>query len=413
MMTKDAISDGNAPVRYFWKTLVGWFSACGRDLPWRHAPTAYETWVSEIMLQQTQVATVLPYYERWMAAFPDIPTLARSTPDDVLSLWAGLGYYRRARYLRDGARYIAEQCGGVFPTEISELRKIPGVGEYTAGAIASFAFGQNVPAIDGNAERVFSRFFDIEGDIARGAARKRLSDIARRAAAFGRAADLNQAVMDLGSSICGRAAQCELCPIAPRCAARRLNKTAILPQKPKPPEKSGEFHVAAALVTADRRRVLIARRAPGTLLGGLWQFPSALAARCGASNIRALAQEPAEARRAALLRAWTNRIGCAKPEVFGVRPPSVEHIFSHIRMIVSLDIGILPEEAERVIPAAPGQIIPMTPTDDAPCDAYAWAEIARAEKDFAVSSLMKKLIANLKRAISGEPQRGKNDRQKQ
>lgn len=413
MMTKEAPADINDSIRYFWETLVGWFSACGRDLPWRHAPTPYETWVSEIMLQQTQVATVLPYYERWMAAFPDIATLAASSLDDVLSLWAGLGYYRRARYLRDGARYIADRCGGAFPAEIPDLRKIPGVGEYTAGAIASFAFGQNVPAIDGNAERVFSRFFDIEGDVARGAARKRLSDIARRVAACGRAADLNQAVMDLGSSICGRAAQCGLCPLEPRCAARRLNKTAVLPQKPKPPEKSGEYHAASALMTADGRRVLIARRAPGALLGGLWLFPMTLIARSGASRIRALAQNPPDADCAALRRARQERFGGAKIEDFGVRPPTIEHIFTHIRMIVSLDIGILPEEAERRISAAPGEIIAMTPADGAPYDAYAWAEIARLEKDFAVSSLMKKLIANLKRAISGEIKRDQNSRQNQ
>ena len=187
-MDRRDIQNDDENCRYFWSNLGDWFAVCKRDLPWRNAPSPYEVWVSELMLQQTQVSTVLPYYERWMKRFPDIHALASSNIDDVLGAWAGLGYYRRARYLHAGAQYIASQCGGVFPSTIEALRKIPGVGDYTSGAIASFAFGQNVPAIDGNAERVFSRFFGIEGDMTRGASRKRLVELADHVAKLGDAA---------------------------------------------------------------------------------------------------------------------------------------------------------------------------------------------------------------------------------
>ena len=386
------IQNDDENCRYFWSNLGDWFAVCKRDLPWRNAPSPYEVWVSELMLQQTQVSTVLPYYERWMKRFPDIHALASSDIDDVLGAWAGLGYYRRARYLHAGAQYIASQCGGVFPSTIEALRKIPGVGDYTSGAIASFAFGQNVPAIDGNAERVFSRFFGIEGDMTRGASRKRLVELADHVAKLGDAANINQAVMDLGASLCSRVAQCNLCPLADRCHAQIYGKTESLPQKSKRIEKTGEYYIALMLTDGDS--CLMARRSSGALLGGLWQFPMVRVARTKVSDIRACA----ESARDTNIHLARHRLF----EYFGYismiddiniesLPQNVEHIFTHIHMIVRLDRAYISPAKRDALPSALDTVVPTTPTQEFPYDAYTWTSCANIGKKYAISSLMKKL----------------------
>lgn len=389
-MTETQIGEGLC--QYFWVNLGNWFAVCKRDLPWRHNPSPYEVWVSELMLQQTQVVTVLPYYRRWMAQFPDLKTLASSSLDDVLEVWAGLGYYRRARYLYAGAQYIMSHCNGEFPSTIEKLRKIPGVGDYTSGAIASFAFGQDVPAIDGNAERVFSRFFGIVGDIARGTSRKRLVDVATCVAKLGNAANLNQAVMDLGASLCGRVPQCELCPLASRCYARIFNKQQSLPQKKQPSKKSGEYYVA--LILTDGESCLIARRASGELLGGLWQFPMFLVARTSANEIRLQARELNSVDAAAYWRplaAAIDRPSLISDITIDASFGKIEHIFSHIHMVVTLDRAYIGHDICEKMHFRQEAIIPLS-SQDLPYDAYAWANCEKIAKNYAISSLMKKLL---------------------
>ena len=331
---------------WFAETLGRWFEAEGRDLPWRHNPTPYRVWVSEVMLQQTQVATVIPYYERWMLRFGDVAVLAKADDEEVMALWAGLGYYRRARYLLEGARYVMNQLGGIFPSAVAELCKIPGVGEYTAGAIASMAWGKSVPAVDGNAERVLGRFFGIRGELLRGEPRQQLMSWARAIAEAGQAGRTNQAIMDLGASICGRSAECEACPLHPYCVARRFGLTSYIPQKKQRPEKC--FMICAALVVKDcRGKILLARRRQEALLGGLWTFPMMPLAKVSHGD----------ALRAALVEARMPRLGAWRDFFvrLGVEPAIdacqmtqgwVRHIFTHIDMRVTIDLahwkGIFP-----------------------------------------------------------------------
>lgn len=376
-------SEERARGAYFWSTLCTWFAEYGRDLPWRHAPTAYEVWVSELMLQQTQVATVIPYYLHWMQRFPDLNALARSQIEDVLALWSGLGYYRRARYLHAGAQYLAAHCGGVFPKTLEELQKIPGVGAYTAGAIAAFAFGQSVPAIDGNAERVFSRYFGISGDLTRGAARARLWELASFIADMGHSRELNQAVMDLGASFCSRTAECASCPLQSQCFARQFDKTKELPNKTKRTKKSGEFCVAIRLFDGDGRELWARRRADG-LLGGLWQYPTIRLAHLeedGNGEIRQEAEKLARSDRRELWTSWCASLGHLALKSWAGTGIRIEHIFSHIRMLVEIDTGLCEH---------PDDIMHFM-QDSGEFDAYQWLSPQSLDSNFATSGLMQKM----------------------
>ncbi len=203
------------------RRLLDWYDASKRELPWRATADAYRVWVSEIMLQQTQVATVLPYYERFLAAFPTVSRLAEAPLDEVLRLWSGLGYYRRARSLHAAARVVVERHGGSFPSALEAALALPGVGRYTAGAVLSIAYGLRLPAVDANAERVLSRVFVIEGDTRVGPAKRDLHAIAAKTAPADRPGDHNQALMELGARLCTpRRPQCTECPLADLCQAR-------------------------------------------------------------------------------------------------------------------------------------------------------------------------------------------------
>jgi A/G-specific adenine glycosylase len=259
----------------FAETLLTWYGQAARQLPWRGVRDPYGVWVSEIMLQQTRVETVIPYYQRWMKRFPDMASLAKASQQEVLSLWEGLGYYSRARNLQRAAKIVIEEMGGVMPQDVKTLQTLPGIGRYTAGAIASIAFGKDEAALDGNIRRVLARYFNVT-EVARSPAGERiLWDLAARHLPSSRAGEYNQAMMDLGALICtARSPDCQRCPLAKGCQARRLG---IQEERPVTRAKSPIPHytVTAAVICqpARRDRVLISQRPEDGLLGGLWEFP--------------------------------------------------------------------------------------------------------------------------------------------
>lgn len=245
--------------------LLRWFREAKRDLPWRKEPRdPYRVWVSEVMLQQTRVEVVVPYYRRFLRRFPTLRALARAPLDDVLALWSGLGYYTRARNLHQAA----QACGGALPRTEVELRALPGFGPYTAAAVASLAFGEDVPLVDGNVARVLARVFRLEGD-----ARARSWEVARELLPRGRAGEFNEALMELGATVCTpRAPNCGGCPLRSRCNGRDA------PERYPAPKKRPERPLLEWRALALRRRdgaVLLARQPQGALFAGMWGLPVA------------------------------------------------------------------------------------------------------------------------------------------
>jgi A/G-specific adenine glycosylase len=252
--------------------LLRWYATHARALPWRGARDPYRVWISEIMLQQTQVDTVIPYYRRWLKRFPTLKALAAAPLRDVLALWEGLGYYSRARNLHRAAQRVLADFGGRLPQTVAELRTLPGIGRYTAGAIASIAFNQDVAVLDGNVKRVLARVFNLVDDVSRPAGEKKLWALADRLIPAGRAGDYNQALMDLGATICApRNPICARCPVNKQCAAQKVGAQN---ERPITKKKAAVPHYAvAAGIIRQGGRVLIAQRPAHKLLGGLWEFP--------------------------------------------------------------------------------------------------------------------------------------------
>ena len=252
--------------------LLSWYAANARQLPWRGNPDPYAVWVSEIMLQQTRVETVLPYFERWMKRFPTVHALAQASQQEVLSAWEGLGYYSRARNLQRAAQQVVAQFNGVIPANMAALRKLPGVGRYTAGAIASLAFGLDEAALDGNIRRVLARLFNVTEPAGSSTGDKQLWMLAQENLPPGRAGDYNQALMDLGALLCTpRQPNCPRCPLKELCQARLLGVQA---ERPLPRQKPAIPHfVVTAAVIEQHGQVFITQRPPNGLLGGLWEFP--------------------------------------------------------------------------------------------------------------------------------------------
>ncbi len=295
----------------FAQQLIAWQKDHGRrDLPWQ-GRGVYATWVSEIMLQQTQVATVIPYYQRFVARFPDVAALAAASLDDVLGHWSGLGYYTRARNLHRAARIIAEEHGGAFPEDYERIRALPGIGRSTAGAICALAFGQPCAILDGNAKRVLARHFAIPGWPGEPSTERTLWLRAQAEVPATEAATYTQALMDLGATTCLRAnPRCACCPVAAGCAAHRAGRTEDYPA-PRParavPQKTATW-----LVCMHGQDVLLEKRPPSGLWGGMWGFPE------GFGDTR-------EAARTLLGR---------HPDA--VEPlPGVTHAFTHFRLLVS------------------------------------------------------------------------------
>jgi len=254
--------------------LLAWFDRAGRKhLPWQQDPTPYRVWVSEIMLQQTQVATVIGYYERFMQRFPDVHALAAAPVDEVLHLWTGLGYYARARNLHRAAQLIVTEHGGEFPQTIEAVQALPGIGRSTAGAILALSRGQRHPILDGNVKRVLARYFGIEGFPGERAVEKKLWELAEECTPAERVAHYTQAIMDLGATLCVRSRPlCPVCPLAAHCVARIEGRQSVLPA-PRPKKIRPQRTAYVVLMVRDDGAVLLERRPPAGIWGGLWTLP--------------------------------------------------------------------------------------------------------------------------------------------
>lgn len=338
------------------RALLAWYARVARPLPWRRDPTPYAVLLSEFLCQQTRVETALPYFERFLARWPRLEDLAAASEDEIVQAWAGLGYYRRARNLHRCAR--AAVARGGLPSDPEELRELPGIGPYTAGAVASIAFGRRVPLVDGNVERVLGRLEALASDPRRATGRRAILTRAEalHAACEGHPGDLNQALMELGATHCSpRAPRCGACPLADGCRARALGRPEDFP--PRAPRAAPLEIEAVAGLLREGDRVLLGRRRPGGLLGGLWE------------PIRAEFDggDPA----VALARAF-DAVGVpASPE----RPlSSVVHVFSHRR----LTCHVWRMRAEGGAPRPGG-----------PYEEVAWARPG----DVGLSGLARKLLA--------------------
>ena len=272
-MPCESTAPSSASLRTAWvERLLAWYAVHRRDLPWRSDPAPYRVWISEVMLQQTQVATVQPYFVRFMERFPTVATLAAADLQDLLMVWEGLGYYSRARNLHRAAGILAEQFHGELPRTAEQLRQLPGIGPYIAAAIASIAFGEPVPAVDGNVLRVLARFRGASDDIRRPRTREEMAAWLAPAMADADPSAFTQAFMELGALVCRpRHPDCAGCPLRPDCSAFAEGRTDELPVKSSRPPVP-HHRVAVGLVWAGEK-VLICRRAPGQMLGGLWEFP--------------------------------------------------------------------------------------------------------------------------------------------
>jgi A/G-specific adenine glycosylase len=323
--------------------LLTWYGRHARDLPWRRTKDPYRIWLSEIMLQQTQVATVLPYYRRFLKALPTVKTLAKASEDEVFKLWEGLGYYSRARNLMRAAAVVVGELEGKFPDTVEGLMALPGVGRYTAGAIASVAFGRAAPVVDGNVKRVYARLLGIRRPLNQAAAQDRLWRIAEELLPARRAGDFNQALMDLGATICRpRQPACDECPIGRLCDARRAGDADRLPVRMR--RKALPHYAIVAGLIERRGRYLIGRRPAGGLLGGLWELPGGKV-------------EAGETRAAALQREIREEVGLAI--AVGSHVASVYHAYSH--MTIDLHVYRCTVSAGRCRPHVHTELKWITP----------------------------------------------------
>jgi A/G-specific adenine glycosylase len=271
-ITMSALSNPQAHA-VFAERLLAWFACHARDLPWRRERTPYRVWVAEVMLQQTRVETVAPYYERFVAHFPTVQALANAPLEEVLKMWEGLGYYARARNLHAAALQVVTTRDGQLPDTFEGLLTLPGVGRYIAGAVASIAFGQDTVAVDGNARRVLCRVFGIREDVTRSATQRKLEALAAGLLSPERAGAFNEALMELGATVCtSRSPRCDRCPLCELCLAHAEGEPEALPVR-RPRRRIPHYDVAAAVTTREDGRVLVAQRRPDDMLGGLWEFP--------------------------------------------------------------------------------------------------------------------------------------------
>ena len=325
-----------SPFRLARRTLLAWFRQNGRPLPFRESPDAWRVWVSEVMLQQPRVEAVLPRYRAFMARFPDPGALADASEDEVLAAWAGLGYYGRARALHRAARELAAGGGGI-PETAASLRRLPGVGDYTAAAIASIAFGEPVAAVDGNVRRVLSRLFMVEGFRGRVPFEGRVRELADRLmeADGGREpGDWNQAVMELGATVCTPAVpRCDRCPVREFCWARVAGRQTDFPARPPRPAPVS-VRLAVAVVRDREGRILVFRRSESPMRG-LYELPGG---ECRSG----------ESAEAALVREATSR--------YGVRLAPARELAGFRHTVMNRRIAVVPFEAELAEPARGGTV---------------------------------------------------------
>lgn len=302
------------------RKLLNWFRREARDLPWRNTSDPYLIWISEIMLQQTRVEAVIPYYERFIQAFPAVRDLANAKEDRLLKLWEGLGYYNRAHNLKKGAEWIINQCNGTFPDTVESWLNIPGVGRYTAGAVCSIAYGQAVPLIDGNVKRVFSRLFSVKQNIDDKATQDAMWAAAKMLVPAKNPGDFNQALMELGAMIClPKNPKCIECPVHKLCAAYLKGTPSAFPVRKKKPETPHVQVVAAAI--KKNGRYLLGKRPEGKLLAGLWEFPGGKI-------------EPGETPQIALMRELKEELDVQIK--VGILLAKVDHAYSHYSVTIEL-----------------------------------------------------------------------------
>ncbi|AMN47972.1 A/G-specific adenine glycosylase [Steroidobacter denitrificans] len=274
-MTRAALpAEAAERIVFIGKHLLRWFEIAGRKhLPWQHRPSAYRVWISEVMLQQTQVATVIPYYERFMARFPDVQSLAAAEIDEVLHLWTGLGYYARARNLHRAAQRIVAEHRGRFPETLQAVQSLPGIGRSTAGAILALSASKRHAILDGNVKRVLCRYFGIEGFPGESDIERHLWRLAEACTPVRGVARYTQAIMDLGATVCVRTRpDCAACPLHLLCVARIEARQSVLPT-PRPKKPRPRRRAYALILQRRDGAVLLERRPPSGLWGGLWTFP--------------------------------------------------------------------------------------------------------------------------------------------
>lgn len=344
------------------RELGAWFDRVARDLPWRRTSDPYAIWLSEVMLQQTRVDTVVDYYARFMQRFPSVEALAEAPLGDVLSVWSGLGYYRRARELHLAAREITAHHGGRLPETAEALRGLRGVGRYTAGAIASIAYGQQEPLVDGNVARVLARLFVVEEDVRSAAGQRVLWALAARLVPKDRPGRFNEALMELGATVCApRAPRCHVCPVVAHCGAAALERQGELPRAAAK-KRPTRVELLAAVVSVTRagcRRVLLARRAEEGLFGGLWEPP--------------MVEAPSPERGLAALGA----LGLGDDvELHPVG--SVTHVLSHRELVVRVVAGVAPRALRLKLPAS------------GPYERAAWT--ALGDREPGISTLARKIL---------------------
>lgn len=302
------------------RALLAWFEREARDTPWRRNRDPYSIWLSEIIFQQTRIDQGTPYYERFIAAFPTVEALAKASGDAVLKLWEGLGYYTRARNLHKAAQLVVAERAGKLPETAAEWELLPGVGRYTAGAIASIAFGERVPVLDGNVKRVLSRVYDIDDNIDDAATLDRLWTLADELTPKRAPGDFNQAMMELGARICApKIPLCETCPIKTRCQARAAGTQHVRPVRRA--KKAVPHHEIVIAAIRKNGRYLLGKRPTAGLLGGLWELPGGKV-------------HPGESHERALRRAALEEIG-VEVKVGGL-VASVNHAYSHFRITVNV-----------------------------------------------------------------------------
>ncbi len=325
------------------RLLLAWYAVHARDLPWRRTRDPYAIWLSEIMLQQTRVDTVVPYYERFLATYPTVLALAEAPLEDVLARWSGLGYYRRARALHAGAQQIAGGPG-VLPETVEGLRAIDGIGPYTAGAIASIAFDASAPLVDGNVARVLARIFALEDDVRSTQGMARVWKLAAQLVPTEGAGAWNQALMELGATVCTpRGPRCDACPVRDVCAARRQGREEELPHMA--PRKKPVLAPRAAVLATRGDDILLARRKQGGLFGGLWEPPSVET------------QGDFDAKSA--LAALTGLVLDAS-----VVAGTIEHVLSHRRMVIVVHRhDIRARSKPRLGPSADYDRLELVPRD--------------------------------------------------
>ena len=301
-----------APDKTFARRVIAWQRRHGRhDLPWQNTRDPYRLWLSEIMLQQTQVAAVIPYYARFLARFPTLEALAAAPEDDVLKLWSGLGYYARARNLHRAAQTVVVQHGGHFPRDPAAIEALPGIGRSTAAAIAAFSYGARTAILDGNVKRVFARHFGVRGWPGIPAVAARLWALAEAALPARGIEAYTQGLMDLGATVCVRTPQCAACPLAATCVAYKEDLTARIPAAK--PKKALPHRRTAMLIALHAGCVLLEKRPSQGIWGGLWSLPEAVAGKARAN-------------------AWTAVLGRGRHRAEALAP--VEHGFTHYRLTI-------------------------------------------------------------------------------